>query len=157
MRFLEKSLRAPTKAPLVRRARLCSARRRPPSRSRLTPREMDEFRGMLTSKRRQLEGDMTSLSDRGGRASRDHGSSGSMPIHMAERASDTWEQAFTLRLVGDKHAMLREIDDALQRIRDGTYGICEATGRAISKARLRALPWARHCIEYARQREAACG
>ena len=49
--------------------------------------------------------------------------------------------------------ILHEIDDALQRIEDGTYGICEGTGEPISKARLKAQPWARYCVEYARMVE----
>ena len=49
--------------------------------------------------------------------------------------------------------MLKEIDDALQRIEDGTYGICEATGKPIAKARLEAKPWAKYRVEYARMLE----
>ena len=46
-----------------------------------------------------------------------------------------------------------EIDNALQRIVDKTYGICEGTGKPIPKARLEAQPWARYCVEYARMLE----
>jgi RNA polymerase-binding protein DksA len=49
--------------------------------------------------------------------------------------------------------LLQEIDDALQRIEEGAYGICEGTGKPIPKARLRAQPWARCCVEYARSLE----
>jgi RNA polymerase-binding transcription factor DksA len=49
--------------------------------------------------------------------------------------------------------LLRETDDALQRIEEGTYGICESTGKQIRKARLEAQPWARYCVEYARMLE----
>ncbi len=76
-----------------------------------------------------------------------------MPIHMAERGSETWEQALTLRLSETQASILRDIDAALQRIQDETYGICEATGDPISKGRLRVLPWTRHCIECARSLE----
>jgi RNA polymerase-binding transcription factor DksA len=41
-----------------------------------------------------------------------------------------------------------EIEDALERIRQGTYGVCLATGKPIGKARLRATPWARFCYEH---------
>jgi len=46
-----------------------------------------------------------------------------------------------------------EIDNALGRLEDKTYGICEATGKPISKARLKAQPWARFCVEHARMLE----
>ena len=45
--------------------------------------------------------------------------------------------------------MLLEINDALKRVVENRYGICEGTNNPISKARLEASPWARYCIEYA--------
>ena len=42
---------------------------------------------------------------------------------------------------------LVEIDAALARIEDGTYGICEVCGKPIGADRLRAIPWARLCID----------
>jgi len=77
----------------------------------------------------------------------------SMPIHMADIGTDNYEQEFALGLMDSERRILHEIDDALQRIEDGTYGICEGTGEPISKARLKAQPWARYCVEYARMLE----
>ncbi len=76
-----------------------------------------------------------------------------MPIHMADIGSDNFEQEFALGLMDSERKMVHEIDDALQRIEDGTYGICEATGKPIPKARLEAQPWARYCVEHARTLE----
>ncbi|UCC28832.1 MAG: TraR/DksA C4-type zinc finger protein [Phycisphaerales bacterium] len=76
-----------------------------------------------------------------------------MPIHMADLGSDNWEKEFTLGLIASEQALVREIDEALERIENKTYGICLATRKRISKARLRAKPWAKYCIEYARARE----
>jgi len=45
--------------------------------------------------------------------------------------------------------LIVEIDDALDRIENGTYGICEGTGQPIPKERLEAIPWARYCTVYA--------
>ncbi len=122
--------------------------------SRLTPKELEEFRELLLAKRQQLVGDVSHLEDEAIH-SRQPGSSGSssMPIHMADIGSDTWEQELTLGLIENERGLLREIDEALERIKDGTYGICVATGKVITKARLRAKPWAKYCIEYARRRE----
>ena len=41
------------------------------------------------------------------------------------------------------------IDEALDRIENGTYAICEGNGKPIPKARLKAIPWAKYCVEYA--------
>ncbi len=77
----------------------------------------------------------------------------SMPIHMADLGSDNWEKEFTLGLIANEQTVVREIDEALERIRDRTYGVCLVTHKRISKARLRAKPWAKYCIQYALARE----
>jgi RNA polymerase-binding protein DksA len=77
----------------------------------------------------------------------------SMPIHMADIGTDNYEQEFALGLMDSERKLLNEIDGALQRIEEKTYGICEGTGKPIRKARLQAQPWARYCVEYARQLE----
>jgi len=122
--------------------------------TRLTAREIEEFRQMLLRKRQELVGDVNHLEDEAIRTRQQGGSStSSMPIHMADIGSDTWEQELTLGLIENERGLLREIDEALQRIEEGTFGICVATGKPITKARLRAKPWAKYCIEYARKRE----
>jgi RNA polymerase-binding transcription factor DksA len=120
------------------------------------PGELERFREALLCKRRELLGDAATLSDEALRAGNrgGFGASHLMPSHMAELASGAWEQEFTLILMEDRQALLREVDDALKRIGGGTYGICEGTGRVIPKARLRAMPWARYHVEYARSLEA---
>jgi RNA polymerase-binding protein DksA len=74
-------------------------------------------------------------------------------MHMADMGTDNYEQEFTLGLVEKERVLLREINQALAKIQDGTYGICEGTGKPITKVRLEAQPWARFSIEYARQME----
>jgi len=54
-----------------------------------------------------------------------------------------------LGLVDSERKLLLEIQDAVGRIDDGTYGICEGDGSPIPKARLRAIPWARYCVDCA--------
>lgn len=116
--------------------------------------ELEEFRGMLLKKRAELVGDVTHLEGGVRRLESDGGNSNSaMPIHMADIGSDTWEQEFTLGLIEKERLLVREIDEALGRIEDKTYGVCLGTGKPITKARLRAKPWAKYCIEYARKLE----
>lgn len=76
-----------------------------------------------------------------------------MPIHMADIGTDNYEQEFTIGLIAGERETIREIDAALGRIETGAFGICEATGKPISKARLSAKPWARYCLEYKRAQE----
>jgi RNA polymerase-binding transcription factor DksA len=72
---------------------------------------------------------------------------------MADMGTDNYEQEFTLGLVEKDRVVLREINQALAKIQDGTYGICEGTGKPIGKPRLEVQPWAKYSIEYARMLE----
>jgi len=69
-----------------------------------------------------------------------------MPIHLADAGSDNFELENTLCLVDSERKLLLEIEDALSRIEQGTYGICEGGNEKIPKARLHAIPWARYCL-----------
>lgn len=119
----------------------------------LTDAELEEFRQLLTVKRQEIVRDVTNLEDEAIRQASGGGTSSSMPIHMADLGTDTWEQELTLGLIENERNLLREIDEALERVNNKTYGICLATNKRISKTRLQAKPWAKYCIEYARKRE----
>jgi len=110
---------------------------------------------MLLEKRREILLNVNEMEDEALKKSRldASGDLSSMPIHMADIGTDNYEQEFTLGLMDSERKLLREIDDALQRIEERTYGICEGTGKPIPKARLEAQPWARYCVEYARMLE----
>jgi DnaK suppressor protein len=129
---------------------------RPLPKTKLNAKDLAEFRELLLAKRAELIGDVGNLSGEAlGKNRRDAaGDLSIMPIHMADLGSDNWEQEFTLGLLDNERRLLREIDEALARIEDRTYGICLATHRPITKTRLRAKPWAQYCIEYARALEA---
>jgi len=123
--------------------------------STLTAADMEHFKQMLLEKRREILVNVNEMEDETLKKSRldAAGDLSSMPIHMADIGSDNYEQEFTLGLMDSERKLLKEIDDALQRVEQGTYGICEGTGKQIQKARLEAQPWARYCVEYARKLE----
>jgi RNA polymerase-binding protein DksA len=124
-----------------------------PIRTRLKDHELAEFRELLLDKRRELAGDVMHLENEAKEHNSNGGNSSPMPLHMADLGTDTWEQELTLGLIEAERSLLREIDAALERIEDRTYGVCMGTGKPISKMRLRAKPWAKYCIDYARKRE----
>ena len=66
---------------------------------------------------------------------------------MADAGTDTFDRDFALSLVSSEQEALSEIDAAIKRIRDGTYGICEGTGKPIAKERLLAVPFTRYSAE----------
>ena len=102
---------------------------------------------MLLAKRNEILDNVTSMEDEA--LHKQRGNSPNMPIHMADIGTDNFDQEFTLGLMDSERKLMKEIDEALQRIEGGTYGICEGSGKPIPKARLEAIPWARYCVEYA--------
>ena len=70
-------------------------------------------------------------------------------------ASDLTEHEALVAEISQEQAELVEVEAALERIRQGTYGICEATGQPIAPERLRALPWTRLSVAAAARREKA--
>ena len=74
-------------------------------------------------------------------------------LHMADSGTDNFDRDFALSLLSSDQDAIYEIDEALKRIERNTYGICELTGKAIPKARLDAIPWARFTVEAQAQLE----
>jgi RNA polymerase-binding transcription factor DksA len=66
--------------------------------------------------------------------------------HPAELGTETFERELELTTLTIVEGELKEIDDALRRLDQGTYGICEECGKPIDEARLEAVPWARYCV-----------
>jgi len=121
----------------------------------LTAGDIEILKETLLEKRREILRNVNEFQDEALKQSRldASGDLSSMPIHMADLGTDNYEQEFALGLMDSERKLLKEIDDALARIERGTYGICEGTNKPILKARLKAQPWARYCVDYARMLE----
>lgn len=76
----------------------------------------------------------------------DRNGSAALSSHPADAGSDVAERDLTLGRMASASGTVQEIDEALRRIRDGVYGLCEECGRPIQPARLEALPYARLCM-----------
>jgi DnaK suppressor protein len=83
----------------------------------------------------------------------DAGDLSSYGQHMADAGTDTFDRDFALSLVSNEQEALSEIEAAIKRIRDGTYGICEITAKPISKERLLAVPFTRYSADAQKQIE----
>ena len=66
--------------------------------------------------------------------------------HPAELGTETFERELELTTLMIVEAELKDIDDALGKLEQGTYGVCEACGKPIDPERLEAKPWARFCV-----------
>ena len=74
-----------------------------------------------------------------------------------DAASEEFEHETLLAEIRKEQAELAEVDAALDRIRDGTYGVCQLTGQPIEAARLRAVPWTRYSTTAAAKLEQSSG
>ena len=121
----------------------------------LRAKDLEQFKKLLLEKRCLLVGDVSALERAALKQNRQDASGdlSKMPLDMADIGSDNYEQEFTLGLIENEQATLREIDEALERIEKGEYGKCRQCGNPIVKTRLKAKPHATLCIECRRQQE----
>ena len=149
--------KAPAKAPAEKQAAKESPAKAPAKKtkkSRLAKSTIEKYRQLLLAKRRDMLGDMSGLeAETLGAGRNDNGDLSNMPTHPADIGTDNFEHEFSLGLLESERQMLTEIDQALDRINAGTYGVCLGTDSPIGVARLRAKPWAKYCIDYARKVE----
>jgi len=110
----------------------------------LTPAEIREFKALLLEKLEEILDNVACMEEETLRKPRTDLSN--LPFHMADVGTDTFELENTLGLVDSERKLLLEIVDALGRIENDTYGICEGNNEPIPKARLEAIPWARYCV-----------
>jgi DnaK suppressor protein len=122
------------------------------TKSPLSKAKLEKYRGLLLAKRAELFGDVESMENE---ALRSGGSGGlsNTPQHLAEQGSESYDQTLSLNLAAQDRRLIKEVDEALARIEDNTYGLCLLTNQPISEERLDELPWARYTIEAARQLE----
>ena len=135
-------------APVTKAAMIRKARRKA---SPLTGEKLEEFRELLMQRRRELLGSVAQMRAESLEQNRQDaaGNLSKFPTSPADLGSDNYELEFTLSLLESEQELLREIDDALERIEQGVYGICEGTGEAIPRTRLKYEPWTRYTVEYA--------
>jgi len=116
--------------------------------------ETDRFREALLEERTRIEAAIQNLHDENpGTLAEDAGEETAYDNHLADTATETYDRELDYTLEENSEQILGEIDGALKRIEDGTYGICTNRGEQISVERLEALPWATLCIDCARDRE----
>jgi DnaK suppressor protein len=122
----------------------------------MTKQELLAFKKMLLARKAILAQDATHLADEA--LSKSKGDAATLDIsNFADLGSDNFEQELELGLLEDHEKALQEINDALARIESGKFGICEQCGKPVPKARLRAKPNARLCLECKRKEEGQLG
>lgn len=116
--------------------------------------DTDRFREALLEERTRVEAAIQNLHDENpGTLSEDAGEETAYDNHLADTATETYDRELDYTLEENSEHVLADIDAALKRITEGTYGICTNCGEPIALDRLEALPWATLCIDCKRDRE----
>jgi DnaK suppressor protein len=103
----------------------------------------------LLALRARLRGDMNQMATNALMEAK----STSIPTDMAELGSENFDQELTLSLLGGEGNALDQIEAAIERIEEGTYGRCKTCGGRIPKTRLEAIPYAAQCVRCASEEE----
>ena len=119
--------------------------------TRMTPKTLGEFRELLLTKRQEVFGSLGGMEKEALRS--DNSTTSRMSIHMADIGSDAYDQDLKLGMAASERERIRDIDEALARIENRTYGVCQLTHKAIPRSRLKAKPWAKYTIDAARTLE----
>lgn len=111
----------------------------------LTPAQQKELVEMLVEKRDELV-EMLRVRRTGAQADQRTGDE-------ADQASEDAEVALETRLMDRDAKLLREVERALEKVKNGTYGLCEGTEEPIGYARLKLRPWTRYSVTYKEELE----
>jgi RNA polymerase-binding protein DksA len=122
----------------------------------LTKRELDEFRRLLEAERNRLSEELEAIEEHLPEVEQvSVDASGGYDEDLADIASDTFEREKGIAIENSVQDLLQQVEEALGRIDEGTFGICEMCGQPIHPDRLRALPYARLCINCKAREEQA--
>ncbi len=114
----------------------------------LTVEQRDVFQDRLTQERTRIETELASLDAEVAILGKDQQTEGgSTGNHMADGATDIAEQDRDMALIGTLQERMREVDLALERLQQGSYGVCDACGKAIPAERLEARPFSILCVD----------
>jgi RNA polymerase-binding protein DksA len=117
--------------------------------------ERERFKKLLLAAKESLEAEVGQLQrDNLNRSQRE--SSGDLSgysYHMADVGTDTFEREMELKIASEGSDRMKDIEDALKKIDDKTYGKCEVCGEKIGQKRLKAMPYARLCIQCKSEQE----
>ena len=114
----------------------------------MTKKEFDAFREILLAKRQSVLENIQQI-EKNTLKKPPREASGDLSgytYHMADMATDNFDTELSLNLASGEQRVLHEVEEALKRIEEGIYGDCLGCGKKIGQQRLKAVPYATHCI-----------
>jgi len=128
-----------------------------PARTRMNKEELKFFEQLLNEKKETLIQELDYLEDNTMRLNAKDGAGdlSSHAYHLADHATETQDREQAFHMASREGRYLFYIEEALDRVRAGTYGQCKSCGKLIPKARLEAVPTAKMCIDCKAKQEQA--
>ncbi len=114
----------------------------------MTKQELLKYKKLLMRVREGVAGDISHIAKENLKSQKE--SSGDLSgysLHMADMASDSYDRELSLNIAGEVQEIVYEIDDALKRMEEGSFGKCISCGKKIPQKRLNAVPYAKYCIQ----------
>ena len=120
-----------------------------------TKKDLKEFKKIILQRKEEILDEIKHISEDTLKKSQKEASGdiSGYAYHMADVATDSYDREFSLGLASAGRELLYELDDALKRIEEGEFGVCEGCKCIIAKNRLKAVPNARYCIKCQEQKE----
>ena len=120
----------------------------------MTKRQLKVFRKQLIEQRTKFADEIKAIAREAAKNPREaSGDLSSYTIHMADMSADTYERELSTGLASSEHQVFYQIEEALKRIEEGSYGDCQQCGKPVSLSRLKAVPYTALCIECQRIKE----
>ncbi len=121
----------------------------------MTPKEQKKYHQRLLEMAARLKDDEAGVANEALRQNSGDvsGNLSNVPMHMADLATDTFEQEMSASLLTNARQLQTEVAAALDRIEQGTFGKCQQCSCDISEGRLEALPYTRYCVDCAQSAE----
>ena len=119
-----------------------------------TKKDLAGFKKIILKKKEDITDEIKHLSEDTKKSQKEaSGDISGYSFHMADVATDNYDREFSLGLASNEREALYEVGDALKRIDDGTFGVCETCKGLIAKNRLKAVPSARLCLKCQEKKE----
>ena len=115
--------------------------------TKYAPKELKEFEGIIQGKLESAKKELNYIKETLSRSNESGTDTTSGTNKLLEDGADTMEKESLSQLAARQQKFIINLENALIRIKNGTYGVCVDTGKLISKERLRAVPHTMHCIE----------
>ncbi len=114
---------------------------------KLDKKKKEHYKKVLLGMKEKILRDISSMSQSSGGGVNESSDVSGHVLHMADVATDMYDREFSLGLASTEREVLNKIDDALKRVEEEAFGLCEGCQKPIPKARLDAIPYATTCVQ----------